>query len=606
MEATDKSAKGTMQTLGQFRDAFKLSMSAVQPHWDQYLRLYKLWRGVKPAALDATISNIWINLCHSLVQDRLPEIFANVFSNPDYMTLESDHPRYDLSRDAAQTWLRHLLDDKIKIRSDAMGTMQSVLIGGTGFRMPYVRYAKNISDQWVPTISSRDIDFYNVLPSANGGLMNPDDGGRDDAVDWIFIIDWWTEAKIEAMADQKIEGWNVEQVGKMLRDPASYGAERYEEDAYKNEFKQVNGMSYSSYGEQSAKVPNLPASAKKRRIIHWLRRDKHIIVGEDAFVLYEGKPPMGEGVIPLVKYCVTPDMKQFYGIGQLEMAEDLIMAMVMNFNYRMDHLLGTMFPTAWIRDDIRRGKTKDDFIPRPYSVNFFPQSVSDIQSAIFYDRRPEVSQQTFIEEDRMKALLNMVAGSPNNMASMGDIVGNNRSSGGVTSVMSKMAGRPNMESAIIEETGFREECMLLLKLGDIHVTEPEFVPTPAESGSGRWTEVSPLDITDKFTVRMRGSRYLADQNTRFQKMLALYPYWNNNPAFDQYELNRQVAESAEVLPDVKRALVPPAMPAGAPSVRPSLGATGAPGGAASTMTMPPQQGGGMPAGVGAGKQVRAF
>ena len=292
---------------------------------------------------------------------------------------------------------------------------------------------------------------------------------------------------------------------------------------------------------------------------------------------------MGEGTIPLVKYCVTPDMKQFYGIGQLEMAEDLIMAIVMNFNYRMDHLLGTMFPTAWIRDDIRRSKTKDDFIPRPYAVNFFPQSVSDIQHAIFYDRRPEVSQQTFIEEDRMKDLLNLVVGSPNNTGSIGDVIGNNRSSGGVTSVLSKMAGRPNMEAGIVEEQGFREECMLLLKLGDMHVNDPQFIPTPAESGAGQWMEVHPLDITDAFTVRMHGARYLADKNTSFQKLMALYPYWNNNPVFDQYELNRQVAESAQVLPDLKRVLVPPAMPSGAPSVRPSNGTPGAPGGAASMM-----------------------
>jgi len=573
-------SKKSQKTLGEFTDAFKASAEYVKPQWDAYLRRYQLWRGVKPPEMDNTISRIWINLAHSMVQQRLPLIFENVFSHPDYLTLKSDAPEYDLMADGAQAWLRDLLDDKIKIRSDAMTTVQTALIGGTGFRMPYVRYVER-EGRKVPLISSKDIDFLNVLPSPNGSRMNPDDYHRDDAVDWVHVIDWWREDKIKAAADNGEPGWNKDQIGKLLANE-SPGYEG-EEDNYKNQFKQINGMSYEGYGRAYANGKNVPDGMRKRRVVHWLCRTRHVIVAEDAYVIYDGKPPMGEGVIPLVKYVITPDLKNFYGISMIEMVEDLIMAIVMNFNYRMDHMLGVMFPTTWIRSDLWQGKSEDDFIPRPYSVNKFPSSVSDPRNAIFYDRRPEVSQQTFMDEDRMKSFLQSVSGELETSGSYGDVVGN-RSATGVTTIAGALRARPNMEAAILEETGFREEITLLLKLGDIHINTKQTVPVPRMTGATAWREISPLDITDKFTVQLHGARYMADQQQSFQKLMSLYPYWNNNPGVDAFELNRQVASTHRIIPDPEKVFVPPAPPAlPASPARPSASQGAAPGGAASMM-----------------------
>ncbi|HKL20217.1 MAG TPA: hypothetical protein VJ904_00340, partial [Tichowtungia sp.] len=338
--------------------------------------------------------------------------------------------------------------------------------------------------------------------------INPTDYHRDDAVDWVFIIDWWPEERLNAMKKNGGEGWNKSEIDRLLKKEAD-GTES-EEENYKNQFKQINGMSYEGYGNQYATGKNIPEGKRKRRVVHWLCRDRHVIVAEDRCVIFEGEPPLGKGIIPLVKYSITPDLKNFYGISMIEMVEDLVMAMVMNFNYRMDHMLGVMFPTTWIRADLWQGKSEDDFIPRPYAVNRFPQSVTRPQDAIFYDRRPEVSQQTFMDEDRMKSFLQSVSGELETSGSYGDVVGN-RSATGVTTIAGALRARPNMEAAIMEETGFREEISLLLKLGDIHINAPQNVPVPDSTGATRWRTVSPLDITDKFTVQMHGARYMADQ-----------------------------------------------------------------------------------------------
>jgi hypothetical protein len=587
MKESKTGNKEVKADLESFREAFKISADYCKPQWDNYLRFYKLFRGIKPPEMDATISNIWINIFNSIVANRRAQIFDMVFSHPEYVTLKSDSPEYDLMRDSAQAWLRELLDEKIKIRSDALATVDSALIGGTGYRMPYVRY-ENRNGRQTPIISSKDVHFFNCLPSPNGGLINPTDYHREDAVDWMLVVDWWTEEKIEKC--KNMPGYNKEQINKMLGKEATGGSDRYEEDSYKDSFKTINGLSYEGYSSQASKVTNLPAVAKKRRLVHWYLRDRHLIVAEDAYVIYSGEPPIGEGVIPLVKYSVSPDLKNFFGISQIEMVEDLVMAMIMNFNYRMDHMLGVMFPTTWIRDDIKRGKSMDDFIPRPYAVNFFPDSVSDIRNAIHYDRRPEVTQQTFVDEDRMKAWLQAVSGEMETTGSYADVVGN-RSATGVSTIANQLKARPNMEAAILEETGLREECTLLLKLGDLHVNSVQdigrygdgFVSVPGSASSSAWREVSPLDVTDKFTVRMHGTKHLSDENQRFQKLISLYPYWNNNPGVDQYELNKQISETANVLPEPDKVFVPPAPPPGVSPARPQAAMPGAPGGAASAL-----------------------
>lgn len=566
--------------LQQYREAFKASADYCQPQWEAYLRLYKLWRGVKPPEMDATLSNIWVNIFHSMVSNRMPLIFENVFSHPEYVTLKPDSPEYDLMADGAQAWIRDLLDDKIKIRSDAIPTVQSALIGGTGYRTPYVRYVERDGQQ-VPVVSSKNVNFFNILPSPNGSMINPSDYHVSYGVDWIFEIDWWSEDKIKA--DAKRKGFNKKEIDRMFQDSEDPSGRRGEEDNYKDQFKQINGMSYEGYGAQSEKFSGKVSGAlKKRRVVHWHRRDVHIIVAEDEYVIFKDDPHMGKGVIPVTKYTVAPDLTNFFGISSIELVEDLVMAMIMNLNYRMDHELGVMFPTTWIRDDIKRGKSEDDFIPRPYAVNFFPDSVSDISKAIHYDRRPEVSQTTFIEEDRLKALLQSVSGELETTGSFGDVVGN-RSATGVTTIAGKLAARPNFEATVLEQTGFREEIWLLLKLGDQHINTVVDVPVPAANGAPAWRRVSPLDITDKFSVIMHGARYMAERDQSFQRLMALMPMWYGDESVDKQELNHQVTKTYDILPEPNKIFPPASPPVAAPARPPEL--PGEVGGIASALNM---------------------
>jgi hypothetical protein len=53
-------------------------------------------------------------------------------------------------------------------------------------------------------------------------------------------------------------------------------------------------------------------------------------------------------------------------------------------------------------------------------------------------------------------------------------------------------------------------------------------------------------ITDGYIVHCHGTRYLANKDETFKKLLSLYPLWSQNPDVDQYQLNMEIADAGDV------------------------------------------------------------
>ena len=557
------------------RAAIDVSISYVSNFWDDYLRLYGYWRLQKPAVLSKSYSKISLNLFHSMVQEKIAKTYANAFSTSDHVSLEAEDPVGEAFTDPAQMWLRDLLTNKISIQHTIMSTLQSVMIGGSGFRMPTVDFVKS-GGKWTRQIGCRNVDFFNVLPSPGGGRVNAFDNDNSNSLDWVFIIDWWSEDKLKALA--KNGNLDEKAVGRMLD---NHPDRNWPEEQYKNEYDEIGSVQYGGVAGSRATLRGVDFVPQKRRIVHWFLRDKWYIIGEDAFLLREADPPLGKGIIPLANYQITPDLSNFMGISYLQMIEDLVNATQMLFNYRMDGTLTALHPSTWIDDRILRGKAISSFRPRPFATHQFPGAqIPDISKAVFHDRGPVIPNQAWLEEDRMKAFLQKVAGMSETTSSLGDVVGN-KTAGGTMAILSELEGRSNMESSILEYRGLREECKLLLLAAKKFRTAPSFVRTPSSKNEFPWSRIDPEVFQHSFTVSTHGTRYLSEKNAKFQKLLALYPYWNGLPdVWDTYELNKQTAEVADCLPNPNKALKP--AQTSAPQPQPPQ-AEQRPGGLASSM-----------------------
>jgi hypothetical protein len=269
-------------------------------------------------------------------------------------------------------------------------------------------------------------------------------------------------------------------------------------------------------------------------------------------------------------------MKEWFGIGAIEMLEDLYITQALNTNFRFDYLAKAMFPAKWIRDDIMAGRPESDFYDRPYAVHGFPMGAR-IQEAVWVDRMPEINQQTFLEDDRLQAMMQEIGGLPNYQRGLSNSAPSNDTASGIISLIQQAQGRLGMESMNLEWDGLAQEGRLILNLASKYITEATAVRETGEDG-WNWTMIDPIVFEGDYTVITHGTRFIEQKEQQFQKILAFYPNLMNDPGVDQAELKRQTLAKMGVYDSPEKLVLPPN-----PGGQPMPGEPTAIGGMASPM-----------------------
>lgn len=570
--------------LESYRQAWDLSTSYVQGNFDLAIRLYKLWRGIMPTELDATYTKVNLNLAHAAVEERIPKHQEAIFSTRDFVSLEATSPYMEIYKDEAEMWLRDLLSNKINLRFSLHPTLLDVEVFGTGYRQPHVCY-KN-GKQY---ITSSPVDFFSVIPSPNGGLVNPVAFQDEHACDYIFQVVYMTEDEIKQ--NVKRVPFDKEETKAFLE--AKPSTDNWT-DTYRDQFSHVvGGVMYEGAEGYRKQQENIKVIPHRRRLVYWKLRDRLIVIGEDNYVLYDGKPLLGEGILDLVVYRTVRDGTNWFGISTLEMQEDIILAIMLNENLRLQHLIQAMFPIKWIRQDIMGSHPRNTFDVEPNAVMDFPDSVDDIRKALYYDRAQDVPMQAFQEDQSLQWWLQYVAGMPNYSKGMGGggTLGNETATG-ITSLISQANSRFYMEAEQVEYGGLRDECQLLMLLGNKFVTEPTEIRVPGAQDGFGWTRITPEAITDGFAVRTHGTAFLTDKRQTIEKLMAWLPILLSQAQIvgpdGTREALRQGNEIIDVFPEPDK-ILPPATGAMVPQGMPpySTGNVAMPqmGGMASGMDM---------------------
>ena len=530
------------ELLQSFRKAFEISKQYVEPQFELAIRLYKLWKGQIPSELEATYTHVNLPLAHSTVQERIPKHLTTYFSTPDFISLDAKSPRSEFFKDQAELWLRDLLTNKFNLRFSLFPTIQDVEIFGNGYRRPQVIWKNG-----EPQIVSGPVNYFQVLPAPNGGLVNPYEFTSEAAVDYVFIVDWLDEDRIKKLVDRGY--FNKEESGKLL---AGKPENQSWTDTYRDQVSNiVGGITYDGPGSWRQQAQSQKGLKQRRRCVFWMKHDKLTIVAEDRYVLYDG-PPILPDKINIVNYRAVRDGTDWFGISSLEMIEDILLAIGLNLNMRLEYLIRVMCPTKWIRQDIHGMHSGKDWT-EPNATFEFPDSVDDIRKAIHYDRLTDVPQQAFLEDTALKFFMQEIGGMPNyskGMAGAGAL--GNETATGITSLISQASARFLMEAEQLEYGGLKQECEMLLQLGSKFITDRQQIRDPmAEDGFG-WTTIEPEQISDNFTVRTHGTAYLTDQQQNVQKMLAWVPILLNQAQAGGVNVNevlRQGNEVMDVFPD---------------------------------------------------------
>ena len=565
------------ERLAAFKNAWDLSAEFNQPYFDQGLRNVQMWMGKLPSEMDALWMKVNLHPAQTALQYRIPKQLAAVFATPDFLELRASGPFYDLPhrKQAPQMWLLDLMRTRLNMRWALLPTLQQVNIMGTGYRMPRLA----VKDGRTQIVSVHR-DFFQILPSPNGGHANPIDAGDEGAVDWVFETDWATDTAIKARTDAGM--FDSTEVNAMLKDNQGYSGSNAIDETYRQQWTHtVGGVTYDGPEAWFRRIGQHENMPRRRRIVYWHQRDRLMIVADDKYVLYDGEPFILKGVIPVARYASLPCGMNWHGFSTLEMAYDMFVAIQMMTAMQLQLAVKVLHPVKFVRDDIlRHAQNKTALNAFADATVSFPDTVQDVQRAVFYDMAQGAPPQVFQLDQYLRMVVEALTGVKEFGQRPGvSEYGSNRSATGITAVLSEANRRFLHEAEQLEHGGLKDEAKLLLMLGAEYETESTEVRAPGALDGFDWREVDPDDIVDEYDVVTRGTAFLTDEAETQARMQAMLPLLLGRPDLvDSQEVLRQAEEVMRAFPRPEDLWINPTMALGGPTA-PALasGAGGAMG-----------------------------
>lgn len=546
------------ETIRQYRACLELSVDFVRPYFQKFTRFYRLFAGNRPPEADTTFSQVMLWYPYALIEKELPMSLKSYFSTPDWISLEASSYEKEMDAGQATAWLKYHLEKKQKFATSIIPTIQAAHIFGTGYRYycpsPKKRISRreqvvtgalgiperldsvqDVSNEWV--VNGRDISIFNVFPAPFGGCVNPTTENSEDAVDYLILQTWMTKEQIEAEVEKG--NFNKQAAGLLLKtitdnstDPA-------------NEFKEEILGTKSNWGQFSApswvaKMQENKTGVSRYRVAWFMRRNKWAAIGEDRFVLYDGKPRYD--FFPIAKFVGSYNTSNWYGTGLIEPSEDLIISMILNFNHRMDYLAGSFHPLTFYPMKLVDDNGGDISIldPEPYKKIPYnhKQFPGGLGNYIFTQENKALNQQAFIEESNMRSYMEEITGqySIQNLSGEGATTGQ--------ALITKDMARQMMRAINIENSGIIESAQITMKMNRQYMLEPEWIRQSNADGFP-WSQIDPEVLDDDYGIILSGSKELEMGEANFRKMIAVAQYLLNNPAVrGQAELTKQLAERA--------------------------------------------------------------
>jgi len=541
-EYTNKSPS-QIATLREFKDALQISQDFTKPYFERFVRFYRLFQGnTPPDIIDTTFSKIMLQIAYSMIENELPRSARGLFTS-EWFNLEADSPEYEIPSNIAEKWLRYQMETRQNIQQTIIPTIQSVHIFGTGYRVYYYRNKNKTNTKRAPAgdamgipygfsdiqntessgiISGQYASVFDIYPSPTGCYPNELDDSSMSCADWVI---WTTYAKESAIKEEVEKGnFDRAEAARMMQTLGSSGADP--SDEYKNDIASTKSMwSNFTTPEWIRQIRERNKSLSHRYRLNWyFKHDRWICIGEDNFVLYDGEPVID--AIPVAKFTAGYDLDNWYGKGLIEISEDIILSIILNFNHRFDYLAETLHPPTWIPERIFEhfGSDKTAFDPEPYSVLPYPDVAGGkIRDLVFHDRYPDIPQQAFVEEGKLDEFLQKVTGQPNYGKGMGGAGAlGNETATGITNLISEGTARSMMRSMNIEYSGIRESLGLTLKFGKKFKNDDEYIRRSGIDGFP-WELIPGDNITDMYGIKVSGTKTLNMAEDTFKKMLATLP-----------------------------------------------------------------------------------
>lgn len=552
---------GQIAALREFKTKEEISREFARSIFQEGIRMYRLFAGVMPPEIESTFSQVMLWYPHAIIDEELPISMRAWLTQKAWLTLDAQNYALEPTRDTAEKWLINEMETIQQFSKTVTPSIQSNYIFGNGFRFYGHSFTEETSVVRVPKpglmgivtendfideertvarslISGQYTNFFNVMPSPNGGMINPPSNTMESGLDWLFVNLYPPKELIEAEVEKGV--FDGREAGKMFDENRGTDTDDDPTNEYKDELLEVDG------GWNQFQAPFWVEKMKsemfgdaRHRITYLFKRKEWIIMGDGIHVLYNGPPLLP--VWPVANFKSMPNLDSFYGISLLKVVEDLLISIILNFNMKLDYAAGVFHPPTYIPqkmiDDVGGDKSAFDWEPYkiiPYQHKQFPGGMDNY---IFHDVTPPLDPTAALAHVEMKGFLEDIISQHGNQALSGETatVG--------SALLSKDVARSMMRAIQLDMTGVHDSAMLTLHLGAKYKNEMETINTGAEGMP--WEKIDHDAITTGYGISINGARHMAQAEETFKRQLSIAPLFLNNPEIrGQMELSKQLLKGA--------------------------------------------------------------
>jgi hypothetical protein len=554
------------KALRNFLTARNTNRDFVKEYFEKGVRMYRLYAGKLPDEIDGTFSKVMLWYPYMIIDTEMVQYTKSMMYGDDWIRADALFHDYEPTAKTATKWLKYQMEKVQQFQRLSIPTLQSAPIFGNGYRLynhSFVKRSKtverpNVGDMGIidpsnpisrvqetserGVINGKNIGFFDVLPSPTGSEINPPEGAEELGLDNLIVYTYPTKTEIEG--EVKKGNFDKDEADRLFQTGGVSVTDDFSMN-YKQDLTNVDGAwNQFQAPEWIRRVNSLSHDLERRFRVAWFwqgsRTDgKWTVVGEDRFILYDGPPKLD--FWPLANFKSSFNLDNFFGTSLLEVVEDLIISIILNFNMRLDHLAGKFFPPKYAPQALIDALGGDSSVLdwEPYKVIPYPHSAfpGGLQNMIFSDVSADLDQQAFIEQGQMKEFLEDII----SMHGTDGISGNTATVG--AGLLNKEIARSMHRAMNVDMTGIRDSALLTLKMGAKYVNEDQMIRTGEEGLP--WENIDHRAIIDGYGVEINGANSMMMAEDTFRKQLSVAPMLLGDPEIqNQVEMKRQLLTQA--------------------------------------------------------------
>lgn len=524
---------------------------------DLWQRCYKRWRNYVDEIKDQNgkpvkdRSNISIPYTFTQVETILPRLVESLFAARPYVTVKGREPQDEQNGKNMETLLDWQMNERIDIQDVFHSGLKEMCIYGTCVSYVGWKYRERT------VIKRMQTQVYEPDP------MNPEEPRFDPIIgDMVPILDefgqpltTWEEQEVNDIDyddpevkfidlglffvdpnatdidDARFAGHTCYKTKREIDDMAERDEEmnvKWEDIPKEYQENKVRNERMSSVGLSSVNDENVEHEDEDKlyKVDYYFEDDRQVIIINRSYKAKDAKNPYWHKRKPYVKDVYTDVPHEFYGMGVVEMLEDLQDELNTERNMRIDYRAMSL-RRMWL---VKKGTeaAKQNLTWRQNGRIY----VEDLQDEIKALEAPTITGDSFNQEQIIKQDMRDASGAHD------VVMGTSGGANTATETMTKdnnAAIRFKLIISSVEKRLLVGVARFMIQLNQQFIDSNRMFRVTGENGD-QWIQQTPEDIQGEFDLVAAGSSVepMANKEAYKQRMLEAFGVVANNPIMQQY------------------------------------------------------------------------